>query len=170
MVLIAIERQLSHTLACNYDRTLYVEEEEELISVFAFELEVQFLRASAKLTTAALPPFRRRNRCFHERWVGASSPGCFSGSVPRSCSSLCALPGFACAQCNFCDEYLTSQSQLLFHFHLCLCLCLCLQTFHPFPIFKPSNSIPKSTHSSTLPFPSSEQSQQLLIQAWISQP
>jgi hypothetical protein len=43
MVLIAIERQLSHTLACNYDRTLYVEEEEELISVFAFELEVQFL-------------------------------------------------------------------------------------------------------------------------------
>jgi hypothetical protein len=46
MVLIAVEPHFSHTLACNYDRILYVEEE-ELISVFALELKLQFLRASA---------------------------------------------------------------------------------------------------------------------------
>jgi hypothetical protein len=65
MVLLAIERHFSHTLACNPDRILYVEEE-ELISVFAFEAKTPIPKSICKLTTAALPPFRRRNRSCYE--------------------------------------------------------------------------------------------------------
>lgn len=80
----------------------------------------------------------------------------FSGLLLWICTALLLLPLFsacsACAQCNFCDEYLTSQSQLLST--SASASASASKPSIPLPIFKPRTAYPSlSLFHLPLPLP-----------------